>query len=601
MAFRPRAEGEDMASYLTAKQSAEIAESGSSTVVANASGLNPIEEQNRLVGNNQIFNAASNQQQADITPVSSGYVGSDSSKWAINAPKVADLNQPANQGYIYGSQFLGSKANDAAVNTLYRAYFGRDASAAELKNWGASGGADTTVKALEDFLKKEQVKYKVPEGTNLTPESFKKENNINLPSGTTSGTGGTGTADTNGALSAADQAIADIKARQDIINKTQTEEQKKDTGLAAEIAKLTGDLSGQAAYEIEQTKAKVDPLNEQLTSINNEITAKIAEKERARVDQEGKPVTMQTIYGAEAQRNAVYNSEILTLTARANALMNNITLAEKQVQQAVDAKYKPIEEAIAIAKAQRDAIKDILTDQEKIQADALDEIDAEKKQALEDKKTEETNIKNVMFKAMDKGITDKNILDKIVNSKSLTEAMGILGDNMPKATVEPTAEYKNWALAGGEAGTGMSFAEWQGKSPVGDVSPYQAERSYRTIQSIDELIPQISGNTTGWGAFFLGKLPQSEARTFNAQLDTLKSNIAFGELTAMREASKTGGALGQVSDREGQLLQSALGALDQLQSADQLKGQLEKIKASIQRWNNAIGASTNSNMSDFAW
>ncbi|GAG97963.1 unnamed protein product, partial [marine sediment metagenome] len=62
-------------------------------------------------------------------------------------------------GYQYGSDVLGKKANDAATNALYQSYFGRDATAAEVANWGEKGGADTTVRALEDFLKKERTKY----------------------------------------------------------------------------------------------------------------------------------------------------------------------------------------------------------------------------------------------------------------------------------------------------------------------------------------------------------------------------------------------------------------------------------------------------------
>lgn len=71
--------------------------------------------------------------------------------------------------YVYGSNSLNSKANNAAVNTLYNAYFGRDATAAELKNWGEQGGADTTVKALEDFLKGERQSAIDRGVTNLPP------------------------------------------------------------------------------------------------------------------------------------------------------------------------------------------------------------------------------------------------------------------------------------------------------------------------------------------------------------------------------------------------------------------------------------------------
>lgn len=78
----------------------------------------------------------------------------------IPTPTPTPIPTPTSS-YVYSSDKLNSKANDAAVNTLYQAYFGRDASAAELKNWGAQGGTDTTVKALEDFLKGERIKYNI--------------------------------------------------------------------------------------------------------------------------------------------------------------------------------------------------------------------------------------------------------------------------------------------------------------------------------------------------------------------------------------------------------------------------------------------------------
>lgn len=119
------------------------------------------------------------------------------------------------------------------------------------------------------------------------------------------------------------------------------------------------------------------------------------------------------------------------------------------------------------------------------------------------------------------------------------------------------------------------------------VSDYQVERAKRTIENVDNLMAKISRSTVGYGSLFAG-IPETEARNFRAELDTLKSNIAFGELVAMREASKTGGALGQVSDREGKLLESALGALDAGQSPENFRKNLQQIKESILRWQNEI-------------
>lgn len=119
-------------------------------------------------------------------------------------------------------------------------------------------------------------------------------------------------------------------------------------------------------------------------------------------------------------------------------------------------------------------------------------------------------------------------------------------------------------------------------------TPYAAERSARTIQSVDDLVSKVSGWTTGYGSL-LSRIPQTDAANFEAELETLKANIAFNELTAMREASKTGGALGQVSNIELGLLTSALGALRSNQSPANLRAQLRKIRASVNRWRAAQG------------
>lgn len=137
---------------------------------------------------------------------------------------------------------------------------------------------------------------------------------------------------------------------------------------------------------------------------------------------------------------------------------------------------------------------------------------------------------------------------------------------------------------------GMKIAAQKAKEAgVGGISPYQEERSIRTVQSVDELLGQVNNWTTGFGSL-LSSIPTSDARSFKAQLDTLKSSIAFGELTAMREASKTGGALGNVSNIELGLLENAMGALDRAQKPEEVRIQLTKIKDSINRWRQAQGS-----------
>lgn len=119
-------------------------------------------------------------------------------------------------------------------------------------------------------------------------------------------------------------------------------------------------------------------------------------------------------------------------------------------------------------------------------------------------------------------------------------------------------------------------------------SNYQVQTNQRVLQSVDELLPKVNSNVVGFWGKLKANVPGTEAYNFKAELDTLKSNITFGALTAMREASKTGGALGQVSDTENKLLGATLGALDIGQTPENFKKQLQKIKDSINRFNNAV-------------
>lgn len=85
---------------------------------------------------------------------------------------------------------------------------------------------------------------------------------------------------------------------------------------------------------------------------------------------------------------------------------------------------------------------------------------------------------------------------------------------------------------------------------------------------IRSIVPLIGG---------LATVPGTDAANFKAGLETLKSQAGFSVLQAMRDASKTGGALGQVSDFENRMLQANLGALDTAQSEDEFKAALNKI------------------------
>ena len=79
-------------------------------------------------------------------------------------------------------------------------------------------------------------------------------------------------------------------------------------------------------------------------------------------------------------------------------------------------------------------------------------------------------------------------------------------------------------------------------------------------------------------------VPGTDAKAVDAILTTIKANIGFAELNDMRKASPTGGALGQVSERELMFLQSVIGSLDQAQS----KEDVLRVLGDIEYWYNYI-------------
>lgn len=72
-------------------------------------------------------------------------------------------------------------------------------------------------------------------------------------------------------------------------------------------------------------------------------------------------------------------------------------------------------------------------------------------------------------------------------------------------------------------------------------------------------------------------IPGLAGADVQANLGSLKSQVGFAVLQAMRDASKTGGALGQISDRENELLQRNLAALDNSQSPEAFRDNLAKV------------------------
>jgi len=153
------------------------------------------------------------------------------------------------------------------------------------------------------------------------------------------------------------------------------------------------------------------------------------------------------------------------------------------------------------------------------------------------------------------------------------------------------------AIPGGPAAMSIQEKQTERDEDIArkeSASSSQMSGASKVLRNIDEALDTIGWRSTGWGGALFQKLPNSEARSLKNLLDPIQANIGFDRLTQMRNESKTGGALGQVSERELKLLTSTIAPLDPLDK--DFKNNLQFVKEHYQRFVTAL--KDYSNMSD---
>lgn len=101
------------------------------------------------------------------------------------------------------------------------------------------------------------------------------------------------------------------------------------------------------------------------------------------------------------------------------------------------------------------------------------------------------------------------------------------------------------------------------------------------LEDIDRVLGMLDNGgvpITGGMGVLSSWVPGTEASDAYYLLQTIKGNIGFDRLQQMREASPTGGALGNVTEQELATLQAVLGSLEQRQSAEQFRRNLERLR-----------------------
>jgi hypothetical protein len=108
------------------------------------------------------------------------------------------------------------------------------------------------------------------------------------------------------------------------------------------------------------------------------------------------------------------------------------------------------------------------------------------------------------------------------------------------------------------------------------------------VGAIDNALGRATGVNTGLIGAARGMIPGTSAYDLRNDVTTIKANLGFSELQKMREASPTGGALGQVAVQELEALQSTVRSINPNQSRETIVANLEKVRNHYTKWAEAV-------------
>jgi hypothetical protein len=109
------------------------------------------------------------------------------------------------------------------------------------------------------------------------------------------------------------------------------------------------------------------------------------------------------------------------------------------------------------------------------------------------------------------------------------------------------------------------------------------KNAQNAIDKAAELITESPRRTTGIGGFIASNIPATKRKTLEGAIKTIQANLSFQALNEMRAASPTGGALGNVTERELDLLGSTVANLNPDLPPEELLANLNFINEQYKR------------------
>lgn len=198
-----------------------------------------------------------------------------------------------------------------------------------------------------------------------------------------------------------------------------------------------------------------------------------------------------------------------------------------------------------------------------------------------------------LFFRTQRGATAVNLGDRVVIPSQVDPAgapqaefqRGVSPDAQPALRGEQTAAVQAAEIAAiaprAEAEREATLTANQG-ARAGALS--SKEDQFGLLSDLVDVAKSQSGTwTTGFIGAAASRVPGTPAYDLSQTLETLKASAGFETLQEMRDNSPTGGALGQVTERELALLQATWGSLQQSQSQSQFEANLDRFNRQLQQ------------------
>lgn len=300
---------------------------------------------------------------------------------SAGVPKVSQAPQAPTQT---ASSYAGSSIVDYLSSIKQPTDFASRAKLAAANGiTGYTGTAEQNLQLLNK-LRAVQPPAQKQAGT-ITADSFKKESTL--------GIGETPTPTPDSTIETSKTLQKSVDENLKLLEGEKSPDQllaEKSTSRAMQL--LADSLGRSKMLSEEEKKAGADEFKLNLKNIQNELATKTAAYEKLYADIAGKPITMNSIIGADAQARRVAQADLGFLNAQALAMQNNIEFAKQTAKDAVDTKYGPIDEEIAILAKQLELIQPTLDKEEKLRANAVTMALQQRKEALDVVKEKENTL-----------------------------------------------------------------------------------------------------------------------------------------------------------------------------------------------------------------